>query len=193
VSQTSAGTPAHVTSRFLLGTAGRHVVQVLADDGNGPRPVVEAEVYAGVDPPLTPPSSEVPGEKDGDGETDPATALLKRLNGARVAEGLGKLTIDPTLLQVAKDHAEAMKKAHILGHDVGDGDPGERMAATGTTWKVLGENVAKAKSDRAAHRALYASPSHRANMLDARFKKVGIAAVVDTKTGELWVAQMYGG
>ena len=62
-----------------------------------------------------------------------------------------------------------------------------------TKWKLLGENVAKAKSDKAAHRALYASPSHRSNMLESRFTKVGIAVAVDAKTGELWVAQMFGG
>jgi uncharacterized protein YkwD len=85
-----------------------------------------------------------------------------------------------------------MRAAKLLAHDAGDGDPATRVAATGTTWKVLGENVAKAKTDRAANRALYASPSHRGNMLDPRFKKVGIGVVVDAKTGEMWVAQLFG-
>jgi uncharacterized protein YkwD len=84
-------------------------------------------------------------------------------------------------------------KARLLGHDVGDGDPGARVAAAGGTWKILGENVAKAKTDRSANRALYASPSHRINMLEPRFKKVGIGVAVDAKTGELWVTQLFGG
>ncbi|MEO7095530.1 MAG: CAP domain-containing protein [Polyangiales bacterium] len=193
LANTGVTDPPHVKARFLLGTAGRHVVQVLADDGNGPRPVLEAEVYAGVDPPMAPPSNVVPGENDGNGIVDPKEGLLARLQGARVAEGLGKLTKDSTLEKVAQAHAEAMMKAHLLAHDVGDGDPGARIAATGTTWKLVGENVAKAKTNLTAHRALYASPSHRGNMLEARFKKVGIGVAIDPKTGELWVAQMYGG
>jgi len=193
LASTSATDPAHVKARFLLGTTGRHVVQLLADDGNGPRPVLEAEVYAGVEPPMAPPSNVVPGENDGNGIADPKQALLARLNGARAAEGIAKLAKDTTLEQVAQAHAEAMMKAHLLAHDVGDGDPGARIAATGTTWKLVGENVAKAKTNLTAHRALYASPSHRGNMLEARFKKVGIGVAIDAKTGDLWVAQMYGG
>ena len=193
LSSTSADVPAHVKARFLLGGIGRYVVQVLADDGSGPRPVLEAEVYAGIDPPMAPPSSEVPGEAAGDSITDPADALYAQLNGARKAESLSKLSRDATLDAVAKAHAQAMLDAHLLGHDVGDGDPASRVAATGVKWKVIGENVAKAKSERTAHRALYASPSHRSNMLDSRFTNVGIAVVMDPKTGELWVAQTYGG
>ncbi|MGZ3421717.1 MAG: CAP domain-containing protein [Polyangiales bacterium] len=183
----------HVKARFSLAKPGRWVVQVLADVGNGPRPVLEAEIFAGVDPPEVPPSNAVPGEDAGDAVADPEAALFARLNGARAAEGLPALTQDKTLLKVARAHAEAMKKAHLLGHDVGDGDPATRVVEAGAAFKLVGENVAKAKAERTAHRALYASPSHRANLLDTRFKKVGIAVVVDAKTGDLWVAQLFGG
>ncbi len=193
LSTTTSGTPTHVTARFAVGNAGRWVVQVLAEDASGPRPVLEAEVYAGVDPPLAPPSAAVPGEADGEGAKNPKDALLLRLNGARAAEKLKPLVIDATLAKVAQAHAEAMMKKHLLGHDVGDGDPAARVAETGTKWKLLGENVAKAKTDLGAHRAIYASPSHRSNLLEGRFTKVGIGVAVDAKTGELWVTQMYGG
>jgi uncharacterized protein YkwD len=115
------------------------------------------------------------------------------LNGARAAEGLSPLRIDANLATLARAHAGAMKRAHLVGHDVGDGDPGARVTASGATWKIVGENVAKARGERAAHRTLYASPSHRGAMLEARFTKVGIGAVVDAETGDVWVAQMFGG
>jgi len=194
LSTTTSDIIPHVKARFSLGSEGRHVVQVLADDGTGPRPVVEAEIWAGVEPPSTKPSSAVPGEDQGDAVTDPAEALLKRLNGARTAEKIATVVRDATLEKVALAHATAMMKAKLLGHDVGDGDPAARVAAVSSAkWKLLGENVAKAKTDKAAHRSLYASPSHRANMLEAKFTKVGIAVVIDPKTSDLWVAQMYGG
>ncbi len=194
ISSMTQGTPRHVKARFALAMPGRHVVQVLADDGHGPRPVLEAEIWADVEPPTAPPSGEVPGEAAGDGVADAGDALLLRLNGLRVAEGIAKLARDPMLDRVAQAHAASMVRAGLLGHDVGDGDPRARIvAAGGGGFKVMGENVARAHDDRAAHRALYASPSHRGNMLDARFTKVGIGFVVDAASGELWVAQEYGG
>lgn len=193
LSSTSATFPAHVKARFAVGKPGRHVVQVLADDGMGPRPVLEAEIYAGVEPPSAPPSSAVPGEEDGDGETAPVKALLKRINGARAAENTGAVAIDPGLTKVAQAHADAMMKARLLGHDVGNGDPASRVTDAGLKWKLVGENVAKAKTERAAHRAIYASPSHRANVLDPRFKKVGLGIAVDPGTGYMWIAELYGG
>jgi len=183
----------HVKARFAVGKAGRHVVQVLADDGLGPRPVLEAEIYAGVELPSAPPSSAVPGEEAGDGETDPGKALLKRINSARAAENIAAIALDAGLSKVAQAHADAMMKARLLGHDVGDGDPAARVTEAGLSFKLVGENVAKAKTERAAHRAIYASPSHRANVLDARFKKVGLGVASDPKTGYLWIAELYGG
>lgn len=193
LSSFGSGTTPHVRARIHVGAVGRHVVQVLADDEAGPRPVLEAEVWAEATPPEQAPSSAVPGEADGDAEKDPGKALFLRLNGARKAEGLPALARDPLLDKLAKAHAEAMRKAKVLGHDVGGGDPAARVAAAGGAWKLVGENVAKARSDKAAHRALYASPSHRGNMLEKRFTKVGVAVVIDDKTEELWVAELYGG
>lgn len=193
LSSLGSGVTPHVRARIHLAAAGRHVVQLLADDEAGPRPVLEAEVWADAAPPEQPPSAAAPGESDGDSEKDPARALFLRLNGARTAEKLAPLARDATLDKLAKAHAEAMRKAKVLGHDVGDGDPATRAAQAGSTFKLVGENVAKARTERAAHRALYASPSHRGNMLEGRFKKVGVAVVVDDKTEELWVTEIYGG
>ncbi len=184
---------AHLLAQVPVVSSGRHVVQVLADDANGPRPVLEAEVWAGVEPPITAPTIDVPGEARGDGVSDEAAALFSRLNGARAAGSLPPLARDAVLDRVASAHALAMRKAHLLGHDVGDGDPAARAAAAGASYKVIGENVAKARGERAAHRALYASPSHRGNMLETRFRKVGIGVTTDPATGETWVAQLYGG
>jgi hypothetical protein len=194
IASTTQGTPRHVKARFALVMPGRHVIQVLADDGHGPRPVLEAEIWADVEPSPTAPTGEVPGEAAGDGVADATDALLRRLNGLRATEKLGALARDPVLDRVAQAHAAAMMRAGLLGHDVGDGDPRARIvAAGGGAYRVMGENVARAHSEKAAHRALYASPSHRGNMLDGRFTKVGLGFVANAETGEVWVAQEYGG
>jgi uncharacterized protein YkwD len=83
-----------------------------------------------------------------------------------------------------------MKQTHTLGHDVGDGDPADRLASAGIQAKETGENVAHAQSVMLAHRALYASVSHRENLLRGDFKNLGVA-VLDDPDGSVWVAQVF--
>jgi uncharacterized protein YkwD len=81
-------------------------------------------------------------------------------------------------------------QAHTVGHDVGDGDPAERLQNAGLFAKESGENVAHAQSVRLAHRALYASPSHRTNLLRQEFDRAGLA-VLDDADGSVWVAEVF--
>jgi uncharacterized protein YkwD len=83
-----------------------------------------------------------------------------------------------------------MAAARTVGHDVGDGDPTTRLRDASLVVREAGENVAHAASVALAHRALYASPSHRANLLRADFDRVGVA-VVDDPDGSVWVAELF--
>ena len=80
----------------------------------------------------------------------------------------------------------------MVGHDVGGGDPRVRLEAAGISATVAGENVASAGSLENAHRALWASPSHRGNLLLERFTRVGVA-VAQAADGTLWVTEMFAG
>jgi uncharacterized protein YkwD len=57
---------------------------------------------------------------------------------------------------------------------------------------VAGENVATASSLENAHRALWASPSHRGNLLLDQFTHVGVS-VVRAPDGMVWVTEMFSG
>ncbi len=57
---------------------------------------------------------------------------------------------------------------------------------------VAGENVATASTLENAHRALWASPSHRGNLLHEAFTRVGVA-VVRAADGAVWVTEMFAG
>ena len=83
-----------------------------------------------------------------------------------------------------------MKKASLVGHDVGDGDPGQRMRDAGITSRTTGENVAGAATLVRAHRALWLSPSHRGNLLDDRYTRIGIG-VVTSDDGRVYVTQLF--
>jgi uncharacterized protein YkwD len=183
---------AKVHSTFSVDQPGAWMVQVLATVATGPRPVLEAMVFAGAAPPARFVPITAPGESAGAGVKDDDAAMFQMINAARVAEQLAPLTRDAALDRVARSHSEEMRRVRMVGHDVGDGDPAARIKAAGIKAHVAGENVASAGSLANAHRALWASPSHRGNLLLDKFTRVGVA-VVRAPDGMVWVTEMFSG
>lgn len=181
-----------VQSSFAVDQAGAWVVQVLATVSTGPRPVLEAMVFAGSTPPSHYVQTPAPGEDAGQGAKDNAEAIFRMLNAARAEEGFASLMRDEALDELARMHTEQMIKAKMIGHDVGQGDLRTRINAKGLRVKLAGENLASAKTQEQAHRVLWASPSHRDNMLYRDFRRVGVAALQGTD-GHIWVAQVFSG
>jgi len=179
-----------IRSTFSVDQPGPWLVQVLATVDTGPRPVLEAMIFAGEKPPEEFARAKVPGEEAAAGAKDDADAMLRMINAARVAEGQKPLTRDASLDKVARAHAEAMMKARVVGHNVGNGDPPARLEAAGIKARISGENVASASSLENAHRALWASPSHRGNLLLERFGHVGVA-VARGPDGTVWVTETF--
>jgi uncharacterized protein YkwD len=181
-------------ARFALDRPGAFTVQVVATTTAGPRPVVEATVFADVAPPPRARGDSAPGDASDDLPADvggdESRALAALLATAREESGERPLTRDPLLDAVAQQHALSMAAARAVAHDAGDGDPASRMGAAGLSWEALGENVAHAATVALAHRSLWASPSHRANMLRRDFCRVGVAAVRDPR-GDLWVVETF--
>jgi Cysteine-rich secretory protein family len=179
-----------VRARFPLGEPGPWLVQVLPTLKGGPRPVLEAALFVDQPPPTLFQSAEVPGEHAG--LTLPAAppAVLSMLNAAREAEGLAPLAFDERLASAAAAHSVAMRNTRRVAHDVGNGSPTQRIQALGLEPALAGENVAHASSLPRAHRALWASPSHRSNLLHPRFTHVGIGVAEDSD-GSYWVCQVF--
>lgn len=182
-----------VRARFAPNRPGSFTVQVLADVDSGPRPILEAQVFADVDPPAALPDLAAPGEPAAIGAPDPATAMLRMVQALRAQSKLPPLTRDRRLDAVALAHAQRMVKARTVGHDMGDGDPAQRLQNAGLVAIESGENVAHAQTPQLAHRSLYASPSHRANLLRPDFDQVGLA-VIDDPDGPyagVWVVEVF--
>jgi uncharacterized protein YkwD len=171
-----------VLSRFALDQPGRWLVQVLANLESGPEPLLEAELFVDMPPPKKERAEESVKEgKDG---------LFGLLNRARRAEGLPRLQRDAALDDLARAHALAMMRAGRVAHDVGRGGPDERVEQAGADVARVGENLARAPTVTRLHRALWDSPSHRDNMLDPAFDRVGIAITKDG-SGRLWAVQLF--
>ncbi len=78
---------------FSVDEPGTWLVQVLGTVETGPRPVLEAYVNAGVDPPAHFAESPAPGE-DTPASTDSAATFVAMVNAARKSEGLSALSQD---------------------------------------------------------------------------------------------------
>ncbi len=179
-------------ARFALDRPGEFTVQVVADTAAGPRPVIEASVFADVEPPRYPTDEPAPGEDCEVPTRDDAELLGWMLRAARASAGLPSLTRDPRLDAVAQQHARRMAIEQTLAHDAGDGDPAQRMRSAGLEARDEGENVAHAPTIAGAHRALWSSPSHRANILRPDFERTGLGVARDDH-GEAWVVEEFSG
>lgn len=102
-------------------------------------------------------------------------AILEQVNAARAAEGLAALVLDPVLCQAARVRAAECEKS--FSHTRPDGTKYKTaIAEAGISSGYTGENVATGYTtvDQAMAGWLK-SDGHRANILNERFTKIGIA------------------
>ena len=183
---------ASIRARFAPDQSGMFTVQVLGDVGEGSRPLVEATVFAGVEPPTDPDDERAPGEAVDGGSANEGDGLALMVNAARTASGRAALERSHVLDDLARNHALRMSATQELAHDVGDGNPAQRLASAGVGGVEVGENVGRARSVAMAHRQIWNSPSHRLNLLSDRFLRAGFAVVWD-EHGEAWVVEEFAG
>jgi hypothetical protein len=181
-------------SVFSLDRPGLWRLQASFDTGRGPRPALEAWVFVDRDPDmeaaLQPPPGEGPELPLEAGRDELRAALSRSIEGVRRSVGVPPLRRDPKLDDLAQAHVEAMQRTGRTAHDVGDGLPPARATRAGVSARRFGENVARASSLERAHRALWDSPSHRRNLLDAGFEAVGIG-VARASERDIWVCELF--
>jgi uncharacterized protein YkwD len=113
-------------------------------------------------------------------------ATLCVLNATRERHGLHPLRLNRRLSRAATRHAQDMARRKYFSHDtLGGGSFLDRIRRTGYLsgahrWMV-GENLAWATADESAPRGVTIlwmnSPGHRANILNATFREIGIGIV----------------
>jgi uncharacterized protein YkwD len=64
------------------------------------------------------------------------------------------------------------------------------LSRAGLVPRLAGENVVRAADPKRAHRALWASPSHRTNLLHRGFTRWGLGVIVD-EAGTLWICELF--
>jgi uncharacterized protein YkwD len=114
-----------------------------------------------------------------------SSALVGQVNAVRVAHGLVPLRVSPFLGAAANVHSTQMARLGYFSHNSANGSPFSSRIATyypaqGYRSWTVGENLLWASPDVGAGRALklwLASPPHRANLLNPRWREIGLVAV----------------
>ncbi|MBN1610961.1 MAG: CAP domain-containing protein [Polyangiaceae bacterium] len=180
----------HARAGFRADRPGEWTAQLVVAVQDGARPALEAEIYADCPPPTSTRCEDDSWPSHGTRHPTAADQVRAWINAARQAWGLELLLLDPRLNAIAERHAWAMLKSGRLGHEAGDGDPGTRVRAAVPESRFEGENVARAATLVGAQRAMWASPSHRANILQGRFDLLGVGVAADDQ-GLLWVCEVF--
>lgn len=107
-----------------------------------------------------------------------AADVFDRLNRARIDDGLAPLAWSDALSEVAAGHAFDMYTNGYFAHtSPSTGGLADRLRMASIPYRVAGENLALAASPGDVHRGLMDSPGHRANILGADYRRVGVAVV----------------
>jgi uncharacterized protein YkwD len=115
-------------------------------------------------------------------------STLCALNRERAHSGLSRLKLNKRLSRAARRHADDMGKRNYFSHDtLGGGTFVDRIRAEGylegaRSW-VVGENLAWGSRGFSRPRVIMKlwmnSAGHRANILNASFKEIGIGLAYD--------------
>ena len=115
------------------------------------------------------------------GQLDPAAAQ-SMISGYRGNNGLGAVTLDPDLMQLAEEHSRNMAARDKVDHNVGKAF-NQRIRGGKADANVAVENVSAGYHTLAeAFSGWRDSPPHRANMLNKGVTRIGIAAVYSPKS-----------
>ncbi len=109
--------------------------------------------------------------------------FISRTNASRAASGLASLRVMADLTSVARGQSERMGREDRLYHN-------PNLTTEVSNWQSVGENVGYGGSVGAIYDALYASPGHRANILNTVYTEIGIGTYL-APTGRLWVTQVF--
>ena len=137
-----------------------------------------------------PPPVPVPPPAPPPGPDRDVTALLNWHNDFRISRGVASLTLNEKLTAAAQWMSEDMARYQYMNHKSHDGrDPFTRMRDFGYTYTWAGENIAMSQANVAAVcDAWKASPGHRSNMLNIRFRECGFGVARDTAGQPYWTA-----
>ena len=111
-------------------------------------------------------------------------AFARKMNSARAKRNAHALRLDPELSRVAAKQTRSMIDKKLLHHT-----PVNKLKKRVTRWVMLGENVGYGGSVKSLHKAFMRSSAHKANILNRRYRFVGVGA--KRAHGYMWVTIVF--
>ncbi|MDK2880138.1 MAG: hypothetical protein PWR06_2854 [Thermoanaerobacteraceae bacterium] len=119
--------------------------------------------------------------------------MLDLVNAERKKAGVEPLKIDMRLVEISRKKSQDMIDKHYFGHTSPTyGTPFDALKANGVSFRYAGENLAGAPNVEEAHKALMASPGHRANILNPNYNYIGIGIVDGGPYGKMYTQTFIG-
>ncbi|MEK7639613.1 MAG: CAP domain-containing protein [Patescibacteria group bacterium] len=115
-----------------------------------------------------------------------SSTIVALTNASRQERKLEVLRANPLLDQAAQRKAKDMLARNYFAHTTPDGKRfWTWIDGTGYNYSLAGENLAiDFSTPEAAHSALLASPTHKENIMNTRYKEIGVAVVTGTMDGQ---------
>lgn len=181
----TAWTDTGVRARLTTGTPdGPTEVWVTLAGGQGRTNRLPFTVGSGAPPPPPPPP---------DTPSFAAEVLTLTNQERRKVAGRADLVLSAPLAAAAQKHADWMAQTGQLSHTgAGGSSVQQRIEAEAYRWQAHGENIAMGQRDPAEVVAAWMnSQGHRANILHAQYRDIGIG-VARGADGRLWWCQVFG-
>lgn len=109
--------------------------------------------------------------------------LVTLANAERANRGLSSLSVASDLMSIAHRHSVEMAQQRSIYHN-------SSVTSEVRGWRAIGENVGRGPTASSVHRAFMGSSSHRAHILNSRYKQIGTGAVKGSD-GYLYVTEVF--
>lgn len=104
--------------------------------------------------------------------------MREMVNAERAKIGLAPLFVDTKMVAVARAYSRDMFLRRFFSHVDPEGkDASDRLSRDGVVFVHAGENLAYAPDVETAHEGLMNSEGHRINILDRRYRRIGIGVI----------------
>lgn len=119
--------------------------------------------------------------------------VVDRTNRARAEHGLGPLSWADRLAAAAQAHNDDMVRRAFFAHESPDGrSVADRVRSAGYDYRVVAENIAAGQRTAAeVVQGWMHSPGHRANILHADVREIGVGFTAAGAYGTMWT-QVFG-
>lgn len=126
--------------------------------------------------------------------SEQAKQVLNLVNQERAKQGLSALKLDAKLNHAAQKKAEDMRDKNYFDHQSPTyGSPFDLMRSEGISYSTAGENIAAGQqSAQAVMESWMNSSGHRANILNSKYKYLGVGFCTGGRYGTYWVQEFTG-